>query len=128
MMQGNFEQDDVFHTAQDWSERIIEGWVQDLVGPDIFISDGWSERIQLCTAECFCLLRIDEIFDIVCDFPDSHPAVAELQRVLERTKMHSQLGDALRDSLVRRLNHPGANTSQIIGTFSFLVAKYDIVW
>lgn len=114
-IEGDFEEEGFFESVQSWCESTVEGWLQDLVGVEAFEKDGWSARLKFCTAECFCLVRIEEIFDIVCDFPDSHPAVSELQTVLERTKMHSQLGDALRASLVRRLNHPGANTSQIIG-------------
>ena len=115
-IEGDFEEEGFFDTVQSWCESTVEGWLQDLVGIEGFEKEGWSARLKFCTAECFCLVRIEEIFDIVCDFPDSHPAVSELQMVLERTKMHSQLGDTLRTSLVRRLNHPGANTSQIIGT------------
>ena len=31
--------------------------------------------------------------------------------------MHKQVADALRETLVRRLNHPGANTLQIIDAY-----------
>lgn len=51
------------------------------------------------------------------DYPDSHPAVIELKQVLEQTKMHSSLGEALKESLIRRLNHPGAGTHQIIDVY-----------
>lgn len=60
---------------------------------------------------------MEEIFDLVAEYPDSHVAVLELRTVLERTKMHHTLGKALKKSLVRRLNHPGANTSQIIDVY-----------
>ena len=43
--------------------------------------------------------------------------MVELRDVLERTRMHGQLGKALRASLTRRLIHPGANTSQIIDVY-----------
>lgn len=56
---------------------------------------------------------MEEIFDVVVSYPDSMGAVFELESVLEITKMHAQLATSLRDSLTRRLNHPGANTSQV---------------
>jgi hypothetical protein len=90
-----------------------EPWLRDLVGPNVFEIDSWSERLNFCTAECFCLVRMEEIFDVVVSYPDSLASVLELKQVLERTKMHSQLATSLRDSLIRRLNHPGANTSQV---------------
>lgn len=114
---GNFEDEGLFETVKAWTVSTVEAWVRDVLGLDVFEQENWSTKLQHCAAECFCLVRIDEIFDIVCEFPDSKPAVSELREVLSLTRMHSQLGDALRDSLVRRLNHPGANTSQIIGKY-----------
>jgi anaphase-promoting complex subunit 2 len=60
---------------------------------------------------------MDEIFDVVADYPDSHVAVQELRIVLETTKMQNDLGRVLCQSLDKRLNHPGANTSQIIDVY-----------
>ena len=60
---------------------------------------------------------MDEIFEIVADYPDSQPSVIELYRILDETKLQSQLAAALRTSLVQRLLHPGANTSQIIDVY-----------
>jgi len=117
-IESDFEEEGFFEALQTWCESTVETWIYDLVGPDAFEIDQWSSRLKMCTAECFSLVRIDEIFDIVCEFPESSAAVAELRTVLGQTKMHSQLGNALRQSLVRRLNHPGANTSQIIGKLS----------
>jgi anaphase-promoting complex subunit 2 len=60
---------------------------------------------------------MQEIFDMVAEYPDSLAAVLELRQVLEQTKMYSELGDAMRSSLQKRLIHPGANTSQIIDVY-----------
>jgi anaphase-promoting complex subunit 2 len=54
---------------------------------------------------------------VVADYPDSNTAVEELRIVLETTKMQNDLGRVLCQSLDRRLNHPGANTSQIIDVY-----------
>jgi anaphase-promoting complex subunit 2 len=87
------------------------------VGEDAFQQDDWEAWLDFCTAECFCLVRFAELFDIIADYPDSHAAVAELQMVLETTNMQMQLGEMLQASLKTRCIHPGANTSQIIEVY-----------
>ena len=88
------------------------------MGDDAFEQDDWEARLDVCTAECYCLVRMEELFDIIADYPDSHAAVAELRMVLlETTNMQLQLGETLQASLRTRLIHPGANTSQIIEVY-----------
>jgi hypothetical protein len=112
-----FEQEKLYPQVQEYQNTIVTPWLRDLVGPKALEADHWDSRLDFCTAECYCLVRMDEIFDLVAEYPDSHAAVEELRTVLERTKMHHALGRALRQALVRRLNHPGATTSQIIDVY-----------
>ena len=78
------------------------------MGPDDFLNDNWSERLLYCTAECFCLVRMDALFDMIADYPDSQPAVLELQQVLEMTGMHSQLGETLQAKFEEALDSSGS--------------------
>ena len=113
----DFESEGLYSRVQHYKDTVVLPWLQDLVGLVALEADDWPSRIEFSAAECFCLVRMDEIFDLVAEYPDSHQAVLELKMVLERTRMHSVLGQALKTSLVRRLNHPGANTSQIIDVY-----------
>jgi anaphase-promoting complex subunit 2 len=74
----------------------------------------WSVRIQTTCADCFGRLRIHNIFNIVADYPESLPAVRDLRKVLEPTGLQTTLAHTLKESLHRRLCHPGATTNQII--------------
>lgn len=117
IISAEFEEDNLFDRVQLFQVQTLEPWLHDLLGSEALAADGWSSRLTYSCAECFCLVRNDEVFNLVAEYPDSHPAVVELKGVLERTKMHPALGEALKSSLVRRLNHPGANTSQIIDVY-----------
>jgi hypothetical protein len=81
--------------------------------------DDWGKTIDFAVAEVFVNVRSQEIFDIVTDFPDSLPAVEELRGALAyTTHLHKmRLATCLRDSLQRRLLHPGANTIQILDVY-----------
>ena len=56
--------------------------------------------------DVFCRTRIDELFDMIHEFPDSERAVLELRTALEVTQQHGLLASVLRDTLQRRLLHP----------------------
>ncbi len=113
----DFEQEGLFPKVQEYQDTVVLPWLKDLVGTERFEQDDWTLKIQFTCAECYCLVRNEEIFELVTEYPESHVAVMELKHVLEQTKMHSALGHALKQSLIRRLNHPGAGTHQIIDVY-----------
>jgi anaphase-promoting complex subunit 2 len=117
----DFESEGLHAQVQDYQEAIVLPWLKDLVqgpGERFEADDDWTLKIQYTCAECYCIVRNEEIFELVADYPDSHPAVMELKQVLDQhTQMHSSLGEALKQSLIRRLNHPGAGTHQIIDMY-----------
>ncbi|CAM9596126.1 unnamed protein product, partial [Discosporangium mesarthrocarpum] len=78
---------------------------------------GWSQRLDLAVHEAFCSARITELFDIIADFPESAVAVSELKVAIGVTQQQRRLAVLLRESVRRRLLHPGANTNQIIDVY-----------
>ena len=69
-------------------------------------SSEWAERVDAAVHDVFCRTRIDELFDMIHEFPDSERAVLELRTALEVTQQHGLLASVLRDTLQRRLLHP----------------------
>jgi anaphase-promoting complex subunit 2 len=112
-IKGAYDEERFMEALQRWNEAILLPWTRDLVEED----ELWCEQLSMAVSRCFCLVRMEEMFDIVADFPDSQPAVKELSRVLGDSQMHSSLADALKTSLIKRLIHPGANTGQIIEVY-----------
>jgi anaphase-promoting complex subunit 2 len=112
-----FEDEGLYQQVLDYKANVVMPWLTDLVGLDAVETNGWSARMNFAVSECYCLVRMQEIFELVAEYPDSHPAVLELKQVLEITRMHHATARALKKALIRRLNHPGANTSQIIDVY-----------
>lgn len=132
---------DLYQELVDWTKSTLLPWIQQQIDVknndddevmtgtkvDYSIHDdnsatkkkilNWSMRLEKTCADCFCRLRMANIFDIVADYPDSLPAVQDLRLVLQRTGLQANLAQALQESLQRRLCHPGANTSQIIDMY-----------
>lgn len=112
----DFEETGLFDQVLEYKNRVILPWLEKLVGPSV-LQDEWCSRLDFAVSECFCLCRMEEIFEIVAEYPDSFIAVVELKKVLEITGMHQAMARALKMALVKRLNHPGANTQQIIDVY-----------
>ena len=59
-------------------------------------------------------LRISELFDVIVDYPDSMPALADLKECLAHTHQHSDAVTSLAEAIDARLLKPGADTANII--------------
>ncbi|XP_058158763.1 anaphase-promoting complex subunit 2 [Dasypus novemcinctus] len=106
-----------------WIERVV-GWLG-----KVFLQDGparpvspeaggtlrrWRCHVQRFFYRAYASMRIEELFSIIRDFPDSRPAVEDLKYCLERTGQRQQLLASLKAALETRLLHPGVNTCDII--------------
>ncbi|XP_030062053.1 anaphase-promoting complex subunit 2 [Microcaecilia unicolor] len=108
---------------QQWIEKVI-GWLSNVFLQDrntIPISPEasstlrrWRCHVQRFFYRIYASMRIEELFGIIRDFPDSKAAIEDLKYCLERTNQRQQLLMALKTALETRLLHPGVNTSDII--------------
>jgi hypothetical protein len=53
------------------------------------------------------LVQIEQLFNIIIDFPESEPAILDLKLCLEKTDLRTQLVMSLKSALETRLLHPG---------------------
>lgn len=62
-------------------------------------------------------LRIDQLFNIIIEYPDSQPAVDDLKLCLDKTDLRPTLCKKLQIALETRLLHPGVNTPDILTAY-----------
>jgi len=144
LIAGDFETVGLYEQAQQWTRTVAVPWLQEWLlldytscrsssiendndkndndhqmtdSNDNDDNDEILSSLTQLTAESFCVARMQEIFDLVLSYPDSLVAVDELCQVLPITNLYHETGQYLRDSLIRRLNHPGADTSQMIDVY-----------
>uniref|UniRef100_A0A670YH84 Anaphase-promoting complex subunit 2 n=1 Tax=Pseudonaja textilis TaxID=8673 RepID=A0A670YH84_PSETE len=108
---------------QEWIDKVI-GWLSrvflqesagGLPGPAASSTlKRWRCHVQMFFYRLYASMRIEELFSIIRDFPESKPAVEDLKYCLERTNQRQQLLTSLKSALELRLLHPGVNTSDII--------------
>nr|XP_060613214.1 anaphase-promoting complex subunit 2 [Anolis sagrei ordinatus] len=107
----------------EWIEKVI-GWLsQVFLQSDSGTSpspeanhtfERWRCHVQMFFYRQYASMRIEELFSIIRDFPESKPAVEDLKYCLERTSQRQQLLSSLKSALETRLLHPGVSTSDII--------------
>ncbi|MFT7817668.1 anaphase-promoting complex subunit 2 [Arapaima gigas] len=119
---------------QEWLEHVL-GWLS-----RVFVSEAGGPRAGTATGgpvgqpgnavlqrwrchmhQFFCRIyvnmRIEELFSIIRDFPESKPAIEDLKFCLERTNQRQQLLTSLKSAFETRLLHPGVHTSDIITVY-----------
>ena len=92
---------------------------------DFVAIESWRGRLEYTVHEHLGALRIHELFDVVVEYPDSLPAIADLRICLQNTTLHAALVDSFVAATRSRLLHAGASTvdivQQYIGTIKTLL-------
>ncbi|CCJ29128.1 unnamed protein product [Pneumocystis jirovecii] len=76
-------------------------------------------NLQLETLAChfLAMLRIDELFDIIVDYPYSSVALGDLRQSMKFSPLRDYLVNSFQQSCKTRLLHPGADTQDIISQY-----------
>uniref|UniRef100_A0A8C8EQQ8 Anaphase-promoting complex subunit 2 n=1 Tax=Oncorhynchus tshawytscha TaxID=74940 RepID=A0A8C8EQQ8_ONCTS len=77
----------------------------------------WRCHMHQFFCRIYVNMRIEELFSIIRDFPESKPAIDDLKFCLERTNQRQQLLTSLKTAFDTRLLHPGVHTSDIITVY-----------
>uniref|UniRef100_A0A8C8FAV6 Anaphase-promoting complex subunit 2 n=1 Tax=Oncorhynchus tshawytscha TaxID=74940 RepID=A0A8C8FAV6_ONCTS len=77
----------------------------------------WRCHMHQFFCRIYVNMRIEELFSIIRDFPESKPAIEDLKFCLERTNQRQQLLTSLKTAFETRLLHPGVHTSDIITVY-----------
>ncbi|MEW5301063.1 MAG: hypothetical protein WDW36_003946 [Sanguina aurantia] len=81
--------------------------------PDVFWHE-WRLRLLYFAYETLGQLRIQELFDIVVDYPDSLPALKDTAACLSHTHLQSTFVSCFQSALRLRLLHAGASAGDIV--------------
>ena len=74
----------------------------------------WSEFLADVLLQQVAFLRIEQMFAMIVEYPDSQPAIDNLKSVITTPELTYQLIRRARSAFELRLLHPGANTSEIL--------------
>ena len=128
-IKGRYEEDDQYSILQSWVKHNLLPLVIKLTKSSNNTEqiDKYEIQINHLLSDCYCATRQDEIFDIVTDYPDSLPAIIDLNRVLQKTHALNAFIGTLKDTFRERLLHPGAQTIQILQIYIYTIKVLRII-
>lgn len=77
----------------------------------------FKQKLTYFLYHTYTLIRIDQLFNIIVDYPYSLPAIEDIKVCLEKTDLRSTLCKKLQTALETRLLHPGVNTPDILTAY-----------
>ncbi|XP_031718250.1 anaphase-promoting complex subunit 2 [Anarrhichthys ocellatus] len=87
------------------------------IQPGSSVLKQWRCHMHQFFCRIYVNMRIEELFSIIRDFPESKAAIEDLKFCLERTNQRQQLLTSLKSAFESRLLHPGVHTSDILTVY-----------
>ncbi|KAJ3093051.1 Anaphase-promoting complex subunit 2 [Quaeritorhiza haematococci] len=108
-----------------WLHRDLTPWLKAVMcighdADDTSLStqlNQWVTRLDFHLFKTFYSLRVEELFDIIVEFPDSLPALNDLQTCMSKMDANHEVVNALKAAFSKRLLHQGASTSDILTSY-----------
>ena len=146
VIKGEYEEEHLYDQLQAWVQEELLPIIAKIILPSLsssststntntntntskasIILKKYEAQIHYILADCYCIIRQNEIFDIVTEYPDSLPAIIDLNHVLQKTHAMNDFIATLKDTFRERLLHPGAQTIQIIQIYIYTIKVLRII-
>ncbi|GMM33098.1 anaphase promoting complex subunit 2 [Saccharomycopsis crataegensis] len=105
-------------------KRLLDCYI--FCGDDI-TNENVAEELDSIIGDELLKLRIDELYEIVGDFPRSSPALEEINDFIKTPAQRSYLVSTFGDAVKKNLLHPGATTISIISFYISMIKSLLIV-
>ncbi|XP_074113852.1 anaphase promoting complex subunit morula [Cotesia typhae] len=116
------------NALDNWLETVVMSWLKRIYSGGSSKTETLSENIREAILkfkrklshylyETYTKIRIEQLFDIIIEYPDSQPAIDDLRLCLERTDLQKALVVNLQTALKNRLLHAGVNTPDVLTAY-----------
>ncbi|KAL6425217.1 hypothetical protein ACFW04_009458 [Cataglyphis niger] len=113
---------------EEWLETVVMSWLIRIYSGGFSKTETLSDEIRNAINkfkqklshflyETYTRIRINHLFNIIIEYPESQPAVDDLRICLERTDQRKVLVKNLQEAIKTRLLHPGVNTPDIVTAY-----------
>ncbi|XP_001605994.1 anaphase-promoting complex subunit 2 [Nasonia vitripennis] len=106
--------------VMNWLIRIYSGGSSRSISLDYKVRNAintFKQKLSYFLYETYTRVRIEQLFNIIIEYPESRAAVDDLRICLERTDLRKYLIRSLQDALKSRLLHPGVSTPDILTAY-----------
>jgi len=99
-------------SLEDWLDMVVVAWLKEALMGGIS-----RKKLLEHLYNTYTKARIEQLFNIIIEFPDSQPALEDLRDCLVHTDLRSHLTSSLKQVLDAKLLHPGVNTADILTAY-----------
>merc|ERR1719481_1597893 len=99
-------------SLEEWLDMVVVAWVKEALMSGIS-----RKKLLEHLYNTYTKARIEQLFNIIIEFPDSQPALEDLRDCLVHTDLRSHLTSSLKQVLDAKLLHPGVNTADILTAY-----------
>ncbi|XP_042881814.1 anaphase-promoting complex subunit 2-like [Penaeus japonicus] len=112
-----------------WVENVVVGWLELVycggrgqrssadTAIQTMVSNNLNQTYMTALYHTYTTTRIDQLFNIVIEYPESQPALEDIRECLDRTHLRDRLVESLRSAIQTRLLHPGVNTTDVLHAY-----------
>ncbi|XP_056634771.1 anaphase-promoting complex subunit 2 [Diorhabda sublineata] len=105
-----------------WVQDIILNWLRNIYCYDTLIPieesiNASEKKLINFLYTIYTKMRIDQLFNIIIEYPESLPALEDLRLCLPRTDLKSMLTKTLQKAMETRLLHPGVSTPDVLTAY-----------
>jgi anaphase-promoting complex subunit 2 len=108
-------------SLESWLSTVVMGWLTHVYNENAASTRSsikkFHQKISHFLYETYTRTRIEQLFNIIIEYPDSQPAVEDLRICLQKTDLRSYLTQKLQRALETRLLHPGVNTPDVLTAY-----------
>nr|XP_023028180.1 anaphase-promoting complex subunit 2 [Leptinotarsa decemlineata] len=105
-----------------WLQTVVLNWLRNIYCYDLSAAlaesmDVFEKKLVNFLYNSYTKIRIDQLFNIIIEYPESLPALEDLRLCLPRTDLKSVLVKKLQKAMETRLLHPGVSTPDVLTAY-----------
>lgn len=114
-----------------WLDSVVINWLKKIYYTDTKTSSNpmnlFIQKLTCYLYETFTKIQINQLFNIIIEFPESLPALEDLRQTLQKTDLRSLLTSKLQKAMELRLLHIGVSTPDILTAYVAAIRSMRIL-
>ncbi|CAH1957453.1 unnamed protein product [Acanthoscelides obtectus] len=118
-------------TLEKWLKNVVLNWLGKIYCHDTSPGDDpmlmFNNKLTNFLYNSYTKIRIDQLFNIIIEYPESLPALSDLRDALPKTDLKPLLTETLQKAMETRLLHPGVSTPDILTAYVAAIRSLKVL-
>ncbi|VEN58346.1 unnamed protein product [Callosobruchus maculatus] len=118
-------------TLEKWLQNVVLNWLGKIYCYNTFPGDDpmimFNKKLTNFLYNSYTKIRIDQLFNIIIEYPESLPALGDLRDCLPKTDLKPLLIKKLQKAMETRLLHPGVSTPDVLTAYVAAIRSLKVL-